>query len=75
MWLFDMPAMQRRNTPQWPYVHRTRALLYADDNATIRVVMAIGNSNASYCYLYDAGMAHDDLEAFYRLTRHKASIP
>jgi hypothetical protein len=37
--------------------------------------MAIGNSNASYCSLYDTGIAHDDLEAFYRLARCQALIP
>jgi hypothetical protein len=55
---------QRQSTLPWTYGHRTRALLYADDDEIIRVVPAIGNSDISYCSLYDAGMAHDDLRPF-----------
>jgi hypothetical protein len=50
----------------------TRRLALCDDDATIRAVIIIGKSDANYCLLYDAGMAYDDLEAFYRLTRRKA---
>ena len=47
------------------HIHRTGVLLYAADDATIRVVTAIGKIDVSYCPLYDAGIAHDDLETFY----------